>query len=249
MIADRFLELAPIAALGALDGDEGARFERHLPGCAACRDALSANEALAGRLPFALADAPPSAGVRDRVLAATQARRRAARLPWLTAAAALALALVYRAQRDDARAEARSAVEETNRAHAALAAAIESASRERASTLLVADRESRLTALAGLRGAPRAHARMIWNPSRRDAVLVVGGLPAAPAGQAYEVWVIADGAPAPAGVFHPEADGTAVFRLPRDAPPPHPRTFAVTLEPAAGVPAPTGPMVLAGSVG
>jgi anti-sigma-K factor RskA len=60
--------------------------------------------------------------------------------------------------------------------------------------------------------------------------------------------VIGKGAPAPAGVVQVGADGKAMFKLPDVADTAEVRTFAVTVEPAQGTPAPTGPMVLAGTV-
>jgi len=60
--------------------------------------------------------------------------------------------------------------------------------------------------------------------------------------------VIAGGAPIPAGVFQVDPNGQAVFRLPDVAEVAKVKTFAVTIEPVAGVPAPTGEMVLAGAV-
>ena len=88
----------------------------------------------------------------------------------------------------------------------------------------------------------------MWHAGRREAVLLASGLAAAPAGKAYELWIIAKAAPVPAGVFQVDAQGRAVFRLPEGLDFAGVKTFAVTLEPEAGVPAPTGPMVLAGAV-
>ena len=114
---------------------------------------------------------------------------------------------------------------------------------------LVVHPDSRLTLLAGLPPAPGARARVIWNSSTRQAVLIASGLQAPAPGKAYEVWVIGESKqPAPAGVFQPAADGTALVHLPRVEETARPRTFAVTVEPAAGSPSPTGPMVLAGAV-
>ena len=57
-------------------------------------------------------------------------------------------------------------------------------------------------------------------------------------------------APAPmsAGLIEPDASGrvNVVFSTPSDIPPP--QAVAVTLEPAGGRPAPTGPKVLVGLV-
>ena len=108
--------------------------------------------------------------------------------------------------------------------------------------------DTRLVSLGGLAAAPHARARVVFDPTTHEAVLLASGLGPAPQGKAYEVWVIGAGAPVPAGVFQADADGRAVFRLSDVAETARVRTFAVTVEPAAGVPAPTGPMVLAGSV-
>ena len=86
--------------------------------------------------------------------------------------------------------------------------------REVAFRELVAHRESRQTLLAGLPAAPAAVARVVWNPGTREAVLLAAGLEPAPPGKVYEAWVIAGGAPVPAGTFQVDASGKAVLRLP-----------------------------------
>jgi hypothetical protein len=109
---------------------------------------------------------------------------------------------------------------------------------------LVGQATTYVASLAGLPAASGSRARVVWNADRRMAVLLADGLPPAPPGKVYEAWVIASGAPVPAGVFRPDAQGRAVHALP--ALESEPRTFAVTLEPEGGTKAPTGPMVLAG---
>ena len=96
--------------------------------------------------------------------------------------------------------------------------------------------------------APAAVARVVWNPDTREAVLLAAGLQQAPEGKVYEAWVIAGGAPVPAGTFQADANGKAVLRLPMVDETRSVKTFAVTIEPAGGTAAPTGPMVLAGAV-
>ena len=70
-------------------------------------------------------------------------------------------------------------------------------------------------------------------------------LPPAPAGRAYELWAIVGTRPLPSGVFGVDAEGTGSLRVPPLAAARRVNRFAVTLEPAQGVPAPTGQMYLA----
>jgi anti-sigma-K factor RskA len=257
MSEDRWLELAPLHALGALDGEERAGFEAHVPGCLVCSAELRAHEAVVSLVPLALSPVRPTPALRQRVLTrqelappAPLARRR----PWATylaAAAALVLGiglLVVRWQRDRAQVAAANA-----RAEAAyLQDKLRTTERDLAEAVsfraLVQRPGSHVTTLAGLAPAPKARGRVIFDPVTREAVLVASGLDPAPQGKAYEAWVIAAGAPVPAGLFRPDAQGGAVVRLPRIEATASARTFAVTVEPETGTPAPTGPIVLAGAV-
>jgi len=249
---DRYLELVPLAALGALDGEDRAAFEAHVRDCAACQAELRAHEAVAARLGTAAGRVPPSPALRERVMQAAareaRPRRGVGPLAWLSIAAALVLAvafLVSRAQRDEARREAQQAA--GDRVRAELDAARARLAEAEAVRELLARPETRTATLAGLAAAPRARARVVWDPASREAVLLASGLDPAPAGKGYEVWVIGTGAPVPAGVFQVDATGRAVFRLPVRDETARVKTFAVTVEPWTGTPAPTGPMVLAGA--
>jgi anti-sigma-K factor RskA len=108
----------------------------------------------------------------------------------------------------------------------------------------------RLVNLTGQQPAPLARARALYDPATRECFLLVADLPRAPQGKAYEVWVIAGAAgaaPMPAGTFQTDDEGAALVRLPMLDATARVKTFAVSLEPEWGVPAPTGPIVLAGS--
>jgi anti-sigma-K factor RskA len=255
MTRDLYLELAPAHALGALDADERLRFESHADACGACRAELRAYQTVAAALAQSLPAIRPSPTLRRRVLtpgpAATPRRPRPRRLlSGLAAAAVLVLALslgVVRGQRDDARRQLATARAAAARAGAALVAAERELAEAQAFRALVQRGSSRIATLAGLAPAPRASARVVFDPETREAVLVASGLDPVPAGKAYEAWVIAAGAPVPAGLFRPDTQGRAVLRLPPIDATRAARTFAVTLEPEAGTSAPTGPMVLAGS--
>ncbi len=258
--ADRFLELAPLAALDALDGQDLLDFREHMPGCTECQAELAAYEKVAGRMGASVGAVPPPPAVRDRVLASIGARIGTARAPrparwWLAAlatAAAVALALdllATRAQLGRMRDRAAALERQVEQARNEVSQLRDELVEARSVRDLVARPESRLTSLAGLKPAPEARGRMIWNAATREAVLLASGLDRAPAGKAYEIWVIGpSGQPVPAGVFQPRPDGSAVVPLPQVEDTALPHTFAVTVEPATGSASPTGPMVLAGAV-
>ena len=92
---------------------------------------------------------------------------------------------------------------------------------------------------------PRAYAQMLWSRSRG---LVFSGsrVPPAPAGTTYQTWLLTNGEPVSAGLFVPDAAGR-VMVVTQD-PPRVPRSVigvAVTVEPAGGRAAPSGPTLLA----
>ena len=99
----------------------------------------------------------------------------------------------------------------------------------------------RMTELAGMGATPTASAKLAVDPQTGKAMLFAYNLPPAPAGRAYQLWYISDlKNPVPGAVFDTDARGRAVLR---DQVPEAGRNasiFAVTLEPAGGVRAPTG---------
>ena len=99
----------------------------------------------------------------------------------------------------------------------------------------------RMTELAGMGAAPTASAKLAVDPQTGKAMLFAYNLPPAPAGRAYQLWYISDlKNPVPGAVFDTDARGRAVLH---DQVPEAGRKasiFAVTLEPAGGVRAPTG---------
>jgi anti-sigma-K factor RskA len=267
-------ELAPIFALGALDGDDLASFRAALPASPELQAEVVSFESVCGRLAHATATARPAGGLRARALGAvgvfpapasarrpTPAAPVAHPTPWLAWAATLAAVtagglyvrehlLLSDLRRDAAavRTERDGLEAEVLQARMELATLQRQLTQEVAFRELVGQRESRQVLLAGLEPAPAAVARAVWNPATREAVLLVAGLAPAPPGKVYEAWVIASGAPVPAGTFQVDASGKAVLRMPAVDETSRVKTFAVTIEPDGGTPAPTGSMVLAGAV-
>ena len=103
---------------------------------------------------------------------------------------------------------------------------------------------ARSTVLAGLDLNPGASARTFHDPAAQRAVFYASGLPVMGAGSTYQLWFIgADGA-VPAGIFDVDVDGSATILVENVADPSAIQIWAVTVEPAGGVPQPTGAMVL-----
>jgi anti-sigma-K factor RskA len=103
----------------------------------------------------------------------------------------------------------------------------------------------RMLALSGRGAADGAQARAYLAPDSGRVVLLGHALPPAPAGSSYQLWLIHDGQPISAGVFDVDASGRARLETAAAAPGPGDVAVAVTIEPAGGVPAPSGPIVLA----
>ncbi|HEU4367384.1 MAG TPA: anti-sigma factor [Methylomirabilota bacterium] len=256
---DVFDELAAVYAAGALDGDDLVRFESHLAeGCEHCRLALLDSREALTRMALAGPPAAPPADVKAALLARVTAQEsrparrppgRASWVPWAAATAAVAavaamlsggmVASRYEARLGQMARETAAVRERLQRNEAALR---EQVAAYRDTVELLRDPATRVIELRGAGPSPEARARLVWHDAA-GGHLIVANLPPAPAGKAYELWTLGGPAPRPAGVFQVDASGRATHRV---EPALGPATrFAVTLEPEAGAPAPTGPIVLA----
>jgi anti-sigma factor RsiW len=182
-------ELVAPYALNALDGDERRAFEAHLASCERCRSELASLLETVAALGVAAAGPPPPPDLRGRILEATREERVVVvplrRREWPVRAAlgvAAAAALVLALWSVSLRSDL-------------------DATRERLAVL--ADPAARSSPLEGATG------RLVVAADGR-AALVVSGLAAPPEGRTYELWVIADGVPRPAGLFEPEGASTIV---------------------------------------
>jgi anti-sigma-K factor RskA len=102
--------------------------------------------------------------------------------------------------------------------------------------------------LAGEGPAPGSKARAFMS-RHSGVVLVADQLPALPADKVYQLWVVPVGAaPVSAGLLAPDPTGHAALFFPMPADVTAPQALAVTVEPAGGLPAPSGSRVLLGAV-
>jgi anti-sigma-K factor RskA len=227
-------DAAAAYALDALDDLERARFEAHLARCESCRRDVEDFRRTAHVLGRAVAE-PPPADLRDRVLssiatvrqdsprgparASTPPRRRG----FVAVVAAAAMVLLVAALGFVA-VDARRGRDDAERVAAVFTAP-----------------DSRTVELAGTGGA----GRVVWSESEQRAVLVLDDVEPVGEDRAYELWFVADDVPRPAGLFRPD-DGRVVAVL--EDLPAGADVVAITEEDAAGAEAPTGPILLQGTV-
>ena len=118
--------------------------------------------------------------------------------------------------------------------------------REVVSTLTATD-AMRVTLVAA-KTPPQPQGKAIYVRDRSSLIFLASNLQALPAQKAYELWLIpTSGAPIPAGVFKPDAHGSATVINPPLPAGVQAKAFAITIEPEGGSSAPTLPIVLVGA--
>jgi hypothetical protein len=121
---------------------------------------------------------------------------------------------------------------------------------------MIAQRDSMIAAMTGPdvkvvplmnQNAREPVGRMMWNRASNDWIMVTYNLRPPKPGMTYQVWLVTADAKISAGTFKPDETGKTMmharYALDRNAL----RSVAVTEEPEGGMPAPTGPMVIAGA--
>jgi anti-sigma-K factor RskA len=261
--ATRHEELLPAYALGALDGEDLRELEAHLAtGCEECRRQLDLWQGDVEALAASVEPVTPSEDTRRRIQRLAGGSvvpiRRPARSPitrWalLAAAACLLLAAgsLWRQARigdelDRVGAERDRLAREVSSLDQQLGLARAESQRLAESLSIIASPGSRSIQLAGLGPTPQASGHTFVSPQRGEAVFYAFGLPAPEPGKTYQLWWIADGKPVSAGTFDVDERGSGSLRVEHVAPAGQIQAWAVTVEPAGGVPQPTGAMVLKG---
>jgi anti-sigma-K factor RskA len=234
----------PLYALDSLPDDERAGFEEHLAACSDCLRELAAYEPVLTRLAAGVERAPDShvkADVLARIRAVPQdptsvpgpvaqpvPLRRAQRSPsrWLAmAAAVLALALVVVSGTGLALWRRTQTLENQ------LAQARDEAD---LATIMMADDAEMIDLDTQVTG----HLSLAMAPSLGTGMVLAEDLEAPPQDQAYQLWVLDDGRPRSAGMVsgHSGVIGRLTDMTGVDG-------VAVSIEPASGSTAPTGPVV------
>jgi anti-sigma-K factor RskA len=271
-------EQAALYVLGALAAEERAAFEAHLATCAECSAEVRSLAGVPAMLAQTVPQVDPSPALREQVLRSagaganvrhmpaapnapnTSHRRDAPRSvfgPWLAAAASLALtvglgvyAMELRGRIGALESRLRDAIARADASERQMADTRRAATDAESRVALLAAPDVTRVDLAGQKMAPQASGRGYWSRSR-GLMFTASNLPALPAGRTYQFWVLTAQTPPISNrwLLRPDASGgvTAVFDTPVDLP--KPAAMAVSIEPAGGVPAPTGDLYLVGRAG
>ena len=272
-VHEDYKEMLAAHGLGALDASEARSLETHLQGCDECQRELNEWESTAAVLALDTAPIAPSFQLRDRILDAARAdvakstsagltagsatsRREASKvvsLPthrktppaipsWFAIAAGLvfvvllgSLFVLWR--------QNKAAGEELARLSAQVREAQQQMVRQREAIEIVTAPGARMSELAGTKEMPGAHGMVAFDKNGR-AIVMAKGLPPPPAGKAYQLWFIAGGKPMPGKVFMTDESGMGSLTDHMPAEAMSGAVFAITLEPAGGVQAPTGAVYL-----
>lgn len=242
MKCDELRDEYELYALGLADEPEKSELGEHLQcGCTACADGVKAARGLVAMMGAVAPPVAPSPKLRRRIMASAGVEQRGfGWTPLWVALSTLGLTTAfyfYGRDRDNALVMARLQAESRRQA-------IELARSNEAMALLNQPETRQITFGEGAPQPPRG--RVFVNP-KSGVLLLASNLPAAPRGKIYEMWVIPKaGNPVPAGLFQPDAQGTAVHVQKVTVDLAATKAVAVTLEPAGGVPQPTSqPLIVA----
>ena len=162
-------------------------------------------------------------------------------MPWLAAAALLLVAGFFWQQSDRLAQRVARLQDESAQQQAQLERA-----REVVSTLTSAD-ALRVTLVAA-QAPPQPQGKAIYVRDRSSLIFLASNMPVLPPQKAYELWLIpTNGAPIPAGVFKPDARGSATVIEPQLPAGAEAKAFAITVEPEQGSSTPTMPIVMMGA--
>ena len=250
---EQFDENLALFALGSLTGDERTLLEKHLEECAACRRELEQLRGDMALMAMSVGGPKPPARARQRLLDAIahephRTSLRAGRAwwalaPWYAAAALALLAGWFWRQSDQlsqrvARLESQSAEQQVQLQQA----------REVVATLTATD--ALVVQVTAPNTPPQPQGKAIYVRNKTRLIFVASNMPALPPQKVYELWLIpVQGAPIPAGVFKPDARGSAIVIHPPLPAGVEAKAFAITVEPEAGSSSPTMPIVMMGAGG
>jgi len=254
-VHEQFAEDLSLYALEALSSEERQAVERHMEECSLCRRELERLRGDMTLLALSVSGPNPPFRSRERLMAAIAKEPRRAQVrpqkatAWWTAvqwaaavAAVVTIALLWNQNSDLRRRvaslEANSAEQQTQLMQA----------KELIASLTSAEAEHFI--LVASNTPPQPQGKAIYVRSSGTLVFLASNMPQLPLQKTYELWLIpASGAPIPAGLFRPDLHGSATVIKPPLPLGIEAKTFAITIEPAAGSSAPTSQPIMVGTQG
>jgi anti-sigma-K factor RskA len=260
---EQFGEDLALYALNALEGNERVDLEKHLATCAACRleleqlrgdGALLALSTLGPKPPLRarqrLLDAvaketltPTSHAQNAREMGHSSAPRRSrwGVLGWAATAAVIVFAaslwkenVALKQSLASASAQAQQSTRELD-------------DLRRIAAPIIAPEGQRFT-LVAMKSPPQPQGKAFYLRNHSNLVFVANNMPALPPHKAYELWLIpAQGVPVAAGLFKPDAHGSATVVNPPLPAGLEAKGFAITVEDEAGVEHSTQPVMMIGT--
>jgi anti-sigma-K factor RskA len=253
-VHEQFAEDLALYALGSLEGDEKLSLEKHLQECASCRRELEELRGSAALLALSASGPRPPARSKNRLMDAvakeTRAQTAGSRPRWWTlmgwaAAAAMLIFAVFVWQQNQ---RLKGNVKQLATLSSQQRQELEGA--RRVVDTLTANDAQRITVLPVGVKTPTPEGRAIYSRARNGLIFMASNLRPLPAEKAYELWLIpTTGNPIPAGVFRPDAHGSATVVNPPLPMGVEAKAFAVTVEPEKGSLTPTKPIVMMGAGG
>jgi anti-sigma-K factor RskA len=249
-----FEEDIDLFALGTMEGEERRALEAHLESCPEC--ARKVEEARGRVAMLTLAAPPESVPSRTRARLLRRVRGEEEKpvggptrplwgwlAPVLTMASLVLAAwsgIITRENRD-LRHKLSILEEDARRLQT-------EAVRERTVRDLLTAPDTLQVALASGTARPVPGGKAFYHP-QKGLLFYAANLPALPPNQTYQLWLVPkQGNPISAGLFHVDAHGNGQVVLPDLPRGVAAAAFAVTIEPGSGMPQPTGPKVLIGTV-
>ena len=243
-------------SLGLLEGQELRELEEHLKeGCDICAAILKDSDSVFTSLPFCLEDEPLSKDVEKKILD----RLDVARPPgekhsvfdfwknlspvWLNLGSAVSLAIIIFLVVTNISLRNDLELREKNMSEM--------------QAKLINDRKIMEFALKPDVNAVdlgskmpdlKASGKLYWDKETDKGLFLVSSIPVPEQGKTYQLWAIEGGKPVSMGVFDVDKEGNSMMEIKLMPEPGGPMQFAVTLEPAGGMPQPTGDMYLYGTL-
>jgi len=260
---EQFGEDLALYALNTLEGEDRANLEQHLATCSACRLELEQLRGDGALLALSVTGPKPPLRSRQRLLDAVakeaaptlsqKARKDGApgavetRRTWwgFLGWAATAAVIVFAASLWKENSALKQSLASASAQAAQSTRELEDL-RKIAAPLMMP--ETQRVTLVAMKTPPQPQGKAFYLRNRGSLLFMANNMPALPPEKAYELWLIPmQGAPMPAGMFKPDAHGSATVVNPPLPAGMEAKAFAITVENEAGASTPTMPIVMMGT--